>query len=158
MKKLKTIAVSGATGRQGGAVVRHLLKSGEFRVRALCRNQNSSAAERLVSQGAEVVEADFDNSPSREKLGQCGENLGSETFRAIDHGNRRDGVQRGNETLSIESDLGGSHRRHRIAAHFSGNRDLHGQCAFSGVGRRLDISIPFRNPRFRHALSLARGR
>lgn len=67
MKKLKTIAVSGATGRQGGAVVRHLLKSGEFRVRALCRNQNSSAAERLVSQGAEVVEADFDNSPSLEK-------------------------------------------------------------------------------------------
>jgi uncharacterized protein YbjT (DUF2867 family) len=63
----KTIAVSGATGRQGGAVVRHLLKSGEFRVRALCRNKNSPGAIRLVSRGAEVAEADFENPASLEK-------------------------------------------------------------------------------------------
>jgi uncharacterized protein YbjT (DUF2867 family) len=63
----KMIAVSGATGRQGGAVIRHLLKSGGFRVRAISRNKNSPVAARLASQGAEVVEADFDNAPSLEK-------------------------------------------------------------------------------------------
>lgn len=67
MKTLKTIAVSGATGRQGGAVIRHLLNSGGFRVRAISRNKNSPVAERLVSRVAEVVEADFDNPSSLEK-------------------------------------------------------------------------------------------
>lgn len=55
----KIILVSGATGQQGGAVVRHLLKSG-FQVRALTRNTGRPAARALVDLGAQVVEGNLD--------------------------------------------------------------------------------------------------
>ena len=61
MKTLKTIAVLGATGRQGGAVVRHLLRSGDFRVRALVRDKTSAAAARLPSLDVEVHQADMED-------------------------------------------------------------------------------------------------
>ena len=54
----RTIVVTGATGRQGGAVTRHLLKDG-WRVRALTRNPASKKAQVLVAQGADVVQGDM---------------------------------------------------------------------------------------------------
>jgi uncharacterized protein YbjT (DUF2867 family) len=54
----QTILVTGATGRQGGAVVRHLLRDG-WRVRALTRNPNGPNARALVDRGAEVVRGDM---------------------------------------------------------------------------------------------------
>src|SRR5450432_1095535 len=50
----KLIAVIGATGQQGGAVVRALQASGQFKVRALTRNPNNH---RQLAE--EVVEADL---------------------------------------------------------------------------------------------------
>jgi len=55
----KLIAVTGATGQQGGSVVRFLLKSGNYQVRALTRNPEK--AKDLASKGVEVVKADFDD-------------------------------------------------------------------------------------------------
>jgi uncharacterized protein YbjT (DUF2867 family) len=52
--------VTGATGRQGGAVARHLLAAG-WRVRALTRNPDRPAARALTAAGAEVVRADMMN-------------------------------------------------------------------------------------------------
>ncbi|PWK83708.1 uncharacterized protein YbjT (DUF2867 family) [Lentzea atacamensis] len=52
------VAVTGATGRQGGAVARHLLAGG-WRVRALTRDPSSEKARRLADAGAEVVRADM---------------------------------------------------------------------------------------------------
>ncbi|PJJ00194.1 uncharacterized protein YbjT (DUF2867 family) [Streptomyces sp. 2333.5] len=60
-----TIAVTGATGAQGGATARALLAAGH-RVRALTRHPNSPAADALHGLGAEVRHADFDNRPSLE--------------------------------------------------------------------------------------------
>lgn len=54
----RVVAVTGATGRQGGAVARHLLASG-WRVRALTRDAASTRARRLATAGAEVVAADM---------------------------------------------------------------------------------------------------
>jgi uncharacterized protein YbjT (DUF2867 family) len=54
-----TILVVGATGRQGGAVARKLLKDG-WRIKALTRNRNGSAASALAELGAEVVEGNMD--------------------------------------------------------------------------------------------------
>ncbi len=54
----KIIAVTGATGQQGGSVARELIKSG-YRVRALTRNPKSPAAGILAEAGAEVVQAEF---------------------------------------------------------------------------------------------------
>jgi uncharacterized protein YbjT (DUF2867 family) len=55
----KLIAVTGATGKQGGAVLRHLANAG-FRVRGLTRNLKGAAAVALIGQGFEMAEADLD--------------------------------------------------------------------------------------------------
>ena len=56
----KIIAVTGATGQQGGAVARKLLAEG-WQVRALTRDINKPAAKELASLGAEIVPGDMDN-------------------------------------------------------------------------------------------------
>ena len=53
------IAVTGATGQQGGAVARLLLKRG-WSVRALTRDTQKSASQALAQEGAEVVPGDLD--------------------------------------------------------------------------------------------------
>ena len=69
MVEKKIIAVVGATGAQGGGLVRAILndKSGEFAVRVITRNSNSDKAKELVKLGAEVVTADLDNLESLKK-------------------------------------------------------------------------------------------
>jgi len=66
MADKKIIAVVGATGAQGGGLVRALLgdTSSGFAVRALTRDVNSEKAQELAKLGAEVVEADLDSGPS----------------------------------------------------------------------------------------------
>jgi len=54
----RIIVVTGATGLQGGAVTRHLLKDG-WHVRALTRNAASKPAQALATSGAEVVQGDM---------------------------------------------------------------------------------------------------
>ncbi len=63
MANKKVIAVLGATGAQGGGLIRAILndKSGEFTVRALTRDVNSDKAKALKDLGAELVAADIDN-------------------------------------------------------------------------------------------------
>ncbi|MFF4038051.1 NmrA/HSCARG family protein [Streptomyces sp. NPDC001816] len=58
-----TIAVTGATGAQGGATAHALLAAGH-RVRALTRTPAAPAAEALRRLGADVRYADFDDRPS----------------------------------------------------------------------------------------------
>ncbi|MFI0925488.1 NmrA/HSCARG family protein [Streptomyces sp. NPDC021012] len=58
-----TVAVTGATGAQGGATARALLAAGH-RVRALTRRPGSPAAAALRALGAEVRHADFDDRSS----------------------------------------------------------------------------------------------
>ena len=59
----KIITVFGATGAQGGGLVRSILedRDGPFAVRAVTRDAGSSAARALASAGAEVVAADLDD-------------------------------------------------------------------------------------------------
>lgn len=60
-----TVAVTGATGAQGGATARALLASGH-RVRALSRRAGSPAAEALRRLGADICQADFNDPVSLE--------------------------------------------------------------------------------------------
>jgi uncharacterized protein YbjT (DUF2867 family) len=62
----KTVLVTGATGRQGGAVIRHLLPKG-WGLRALTRDPSAYAAKELVRQGVEVVQGDLEDSASVER-------------------------------------------------------------------------------------------
>ncbi len=66
MADRKIIAVVGATGAQGGGLVRALLadESGAFGVRALTRDPESDKGKDLARRGAEVVAADIDDAAS----------------------------------------------------------------------------------------------
>jgi len=68
MAEAKVIAVVGATGAQGGGLVRAIQrdKSGGFRARGLTRKTASDQAKELVKLGAEVVAADLDDQASLE--------------------------------------------------------------------------------------------
>ena len=59
----KLIVVTGATGQQGGATAKHLLKQG-WRVRALTRDPQGAAAQALAFAGAEVVAGNMDDRAS----------------------------------------------------------------------------------------------
>ncbi len=65
----KIIAVVGATGAQGGGLVRAIMSdtSGEFTARALTRDPTSDSAKALAKLGAEVVKADVDDVASLKK-------------------------------------------------------------------------------------------
>lgn len=69
MADRKIIAVTGATGAQGGGLVRAILNDpqGGFAVRAITRNPSSEKAQALAEAGAEVVAADLDDPASLEK-------------------------------------------------------------------------------------------
>lgn len=54
------ITIFGATGRQGGAVIRAMRARGGWRIRAVTRRPMSSAARALAAQGLELCQADLD--------------------------------------------------------------------------------------------------
>jgi len=69
MNGKKVIAVAGATGAQGGGLVRAILSDSNsaFKARALTRNVNSEKSRKLAELGAEVVQADLEDKESVEK-------------------------------------------------------------------------------------------
>lgn len=69
MAAKKIIAVVGATGAQGGGLVKAILNDpqGEFGVRAITRDPNSAASQALAAAGAEVVAGDVDDLASLTK-------------------------------------------------------------------------------------------
>ena len=66
MESSKTLVVCGATGRQGGAVVRHGLAGG-WHVRGLTRSPAGAKARALAALGVEVVGADMGDRGSLER-------------------------------------------------------------------------------------------
>jgi uncharacterized protein YbjT (DUF2867 family) len=60
MSRARLVLVTGATGKQGGAVARHLLAAG-IRVRILARNPAKPAAVALQGKGAEVLRGDLED-------------------------------------------------------------------------------------------------
>lgn len=66
MSSNKTILVTGATGKQGGALIDELAGKG-FRLRAMTRHPDGKAAQRLRAAGVEVVAGDLDDAASLER-------------------------------------------------------------------------------------------
>lgn len=66
MSEKKAVLVTGATGKQGGALARVLLNNGH-RVRAVTRKVDSPQARELARQGAELFPADADDVASLER-------------------------------------------------------------------------------------------
>ena len=69
MSDKKIIVVAGATGAQGGGLVRAIQNdpTGGFTARAITRDVNSDRAKQLAALGAEVVAANVDDAASIEK-------------------------------------------------------------------------------------------
>ncbi|PVI05357.1 NAD(P)-binding protein [Periconia macrospinosa] len=63
----RIIAVTGATGTQGGGVINVMSKTPGWKVRALTRNAEGEAAKKLIARGIEVVSASFDDEDSLKK-------------------------------------------------------------------------------------------
>jgi uncharacterized protein YbjT (DUF2867 family) len=64
----KIIAIFGATGNQGGAVLQALLKTGQYQIKAVTRSTKSARAQQLAAlKNVSVVEADLDNFDSVDK-------------------------------------------------------------------------------------------
>ena len=62
----KTILITGATGRQGGAAIRHLQKG--WKLRALTRNAGGSVAQELARhQGIQLIRGDLEDPASLDK-------------------------------------------------------------------------------------------
>ena len=63
METNRVVAIVGATGSQGGGLVRAIQAHPEssFRARAITRDANSDSARALATIGAEVVEANVDD-------------------------------------------------------------------------------------------------
>jgi uncharacterized protein YbjT (DUF2867 family) len=59
----RKVLVTGATGRQGGAVIRHMLPKG-WKIRALTRNPQSHAAQSLARQCVELIHGDLEDAAS----------------------------------------------------------------------------------------------
>src|ERR1700716_141056 len=69
MAEKKIIAVIGATGAQGGGLVRAIMNDPNdgFTARALTRDVNGAKAKELAKLGAEIVAADIDDVNSLKK-------------------------------------------------------------------------------------------
>src|SRR4051794_6940504 len=69
MSEPKIIAVMGATGSQGGGLVRAIQANPDagFRARAVARDPQSDKAQELAALGAEVVAGDVNDAASLEK-------------------------------------------------------------------------------------------
>jgi uncharacterized protein YbjT (DUF2867 family) len=60
----KVVCVIGATGKQGGSVVKALQKKGGFKIKCLVRNPESAAGVALAAKGVELVQGDFNDKAS----------------------------------------------------------------------------------------------
>ncbi len=82
MSERKIIAVVGATGAQGGGLVRAILNdpAGGFAVRAITRDPKSDKARALASLGAEVVAGDVDDEASLQRAFQGAHGVFCVTF------------------------------------------------------------------------------
>ena len=102
----KTVLVTGATGRQGGAVIRHMRPKG-WKLRALTRNPNSYAAKELAKQGVELVQGDLDDPGSLERAARGVYGIYSvQDFWTV--GARRE-VQQGKNLADVANKVGVEH-------------------------------------------------
>jgi len=117
----RIVLITGATGRQGGAALRHMLSKG-WRLRVLTRNPRGRAAQDLGRQGVEVVAGDLEDPPSIEKavLGAHGVYSVQDFWavgarREVQQGkNLADAAKRAGVAHFVYSSVGGADRNSRI--------------------------------------------
>jgi uncharacterized protein YbjT (DUF2867 family) len=103
----ETLLITGATGRQGGAVLRHLLKQGGWKLRALVHRTDPRGIDGLTQQGVEVVQGDLEDVSSLEVAVRGAYGVYSvQNFWAV--GARRE-VQQGRNLAAVAKKAGVQH-------------------------------------------------
>jgi uncharacterized protein YbjT (DUF2867 family) len=144
--KNKTAVVTGATGQQGGAAVRHLRQRG-FPVRALTRDAEQPKARALVGHGTEVVRCDMEDEASLARAidGAYGVYSVQNSQEAGVEGEIRQGVhvantaKRSNVSLFIYSSVASADQRTGIP-HFDSKFRI--EETIRGTGMRYTIVRP----------------
>jgi uncharacterized protein YbjT (DUF2867 family) len=67
MANERVVLVTGATGKQGGATLRHLAGQRGFTLRGMTRKPEGDAAKALAASGVELVKGDLDDAASLER-------------------------------------------------------------------------------------------
>jgi len=102
----QTVLVTGATGRQGGAVLRHMLTKG-WKLRALTRHRDGYAAQKLTDLGVELEQGDLEDPATLERAVRRAYGIFSvQDFWAV--GARRE-VQRGKNLAEAAKKAGVEH-------------------------------------------------
>ena len=114
----KIILVSGATGKQGGAVLKYLVRDG-WRIRALTRNPRGSSAQEFSKTGVEVVQGDMDDVESLKRAMKGAHGVYSVqdywtvgAKREVQHGkNMADAARTAGVAHFVYSSVGGAERK-----------------------------------------------
>ena len=101
----RTVFVTGATGNQGGAVVRNLLNKG-IHIRALTRDPSTDRARQLAQQGVEVITGNLDEPSGFREHVRGADALFS--VQSQSKGKQRE-IQQGIDLANIASEMGVSH-------------------------------------------------
>ncbi len=121
--KDKTVLVVGATGRQGGAVINHMLPTG-WRLRALTRESPSQPrAQELAARGIEVMQGDLEDPSSLDRAtsGVYGDYSVQDFWavgakREVQQGkNMADAARKAGLEHFVYSSVGGAERNSRIS-------------------------------------------
>ena len=103
----ETLLITGATGRQGGAVLRHLLKQGGWKLRALVHRADPRGIDGVTQQAVEVVQGDLEDVSSLEVAVRGAYGVYSvQNFWAV--GARRE-VQQGRNLAAVAKKAGVQH-------------------------------------------------
>jgi uncharacterized protein YbjT (DUF2867 family) len=147
-KERKTVLVVGATGQQGGAVARHVLKKA-FGVQALVRDPQKPRARALTESGIELVQGDLNDHESLERVldGTYGVFSVQNYFQAGYDGEIRQGTAIADlaKKVGVEhfvySSVGSAYRDTRIS-HFETKRKIEEHI------RKLDLPYAILRPVF----------
>ena len=99
------IFVTGATGKQGGAVAGKLAQLG-FKVKALCRNPDSAKSQNLLKDNIEIVQGDLDKISSFE--GHLKNAYGVFSVQTFEHGIEKE-IKQGTTLATLAKKSGVAH-------------------------------------------------
>ncbi len=146
---MTTVLVTGATGNQGGAVVEHLLGSGQVDVHGLTRDTTSETAQQLSDRGVTMVEGDLNDPDSlRGPIGDADALFLVTNFWTEGYDQQ---VQQGKNAADVAAETGiehvvfsgvGSHWRETGVPHFDSAAEI------EAYARELDLPLTVLGPVF----------
>jgi uncharacterized protein YbjT (DUF2867 family) len=162
MSQKVTVVVTGATGKQGGAVARSLLERGH-QVRAITRKPDSAQARELASAGAAIVEASLEDTAALTRALEGATSLFAMAtpFEGGTEAETRQGVSTANAARAagvhlVYTSVGSADRRTNIP-HFDSKYEVEKHIARIGVRATILAPVYFMENLFFAREQVAKG-